>query len=69
LTTNIENGWLKNAPWVLIGDAAAKVALTLQNGEAAATAQAIGSRAEANMFRSVIHRQQAGRTFSMGARL
>lgn len=67
LTT--ENQWLKNAPWVLIGDAAKKVGSDLNNSAAVATASEILTRAEQNMFRSVIHREEAGRSRSMGSRL
>jgi hypothetical protein len=63
------NGWLTNAPWVLIGDAAKKIGADLGNSQAVATATEILGRAEQNMFRSVIHRREAGRSRSMGSRL
>lgn len=64
-----ENKWLKNAPWTLIGDAAEKLAMDLGNQQALATAQAVRQKADANLFRSVIHREEAGRRRSMGSRL
>lgn len=67
--TGQENNWLKNAPWVLIGDAAKKIGSDLGNSNAVSTASGILSMAESNMFRSVISRADAGRTRSMGSRL
>lgn len=69
LSAGIENAWLLNAPWVLIGEAAAKIASDLENSSALAKAQAILARANADMFRGVIHREEAGRKRSMGSRL
>lgn len=66
---NAENKWLKNAPWVLIADAAKKLGSDLGNAQAVATASGIGQMAEANMFRATIHREEAGRSRSMGSRL
>lgn len=63
------NGWLTNAPWVLIGDAAKKISADLQNAQGVAVAQEILARAEQNLFRSVIHRHEAGKSRSMGSRL
>ena len=63
-----ENKWLKNAPWVLIGDAAKKICSDLQYAGGLATAQTISSEANANMFRATIHREEAGRRRSMGSR-
>jgi len=64
-----ENSWLKNAPWVLIGDAAKKIGADLGNALAVATATEILSRAEGNLFRAIIHRQEAGRRRSLGSKL
>lgn len=64
-----ENAWLLNAPWVLIGEAAQKIASDIGYKEGAANAAAILATAEQNMFRSVIHRQEAGRKRSMGSKL
>lgn len=63
------NGWLTNAPWVLIGDAAKKIGADLQNAGAVATATQILTKAEQDLFRSTIHRREAGRNRSMGSRL
>lgn len=63
------NAWLTNAPWVLIGMAAKKLASDIQYSAGVSAADAILSEAKANMFRSVIHRQEAGRSRSMGSRL
>lgn len=63
------NAWLTNAPWVLIGDAAKKIAADLQNAGAVATAQQVLDRAEQNLFRSTIHRREAGRRRMIGSRL
>lgn len=65
----VENKWLKNAPWVLIGDAAKKIGSDLGNANAVTTASGILSMAESNLFRSVIIREDAGRRRSMGSRL
>lgn len=64
-----ENAWLKNAPWLLIGDAAAKLGADLGNATAVSTATALRDTAAQNLFRAVIHRQEAGRTRRMGSRL
>lgn len=64
-----ENKWLKNAPWVLIGDAAKKIGADLGNAQAVSTATDVLTRAESNMFRSVIARADTGRTRSIGSRL
>lgn len=64
-----ENAWLKNAPWVLIGDAAKKIGSDLGNAQAVATANALISMGEGNMFRSTVHRMEAGKSRSMGSRL
>lgn len=64
-----ENGWLKNAPWVLIGDAAEKICSDLQFSAGVVAAQSIRDRALGDMFRSVIGRQEAGKKRSMGSRL
>ena len=64
-----ENKWLKNAPWVLIGDAAEKICADLGYAQGLATAQSIGAKARDNMFRSVIHREEAGRRRRMGSLL
>jgi len=64
-----ENKWLKNAPWVLIGDAAAKIASDLGNDQAKATGLALSSSAADNLFRATINRNEAGKRRSMGSRL
>lgn len=63
------NGWLTNAPWVLIGDAAKKICADLQNQAGLATAQEILARAESNLFRSVVAREESGRRRYMGSKL
>lgn len=63
------NAWLTNAPWVLIGDSAKKLGADLGNANAVQTASGVLAAAEANLFRSVISRQEAGRKRSMGSRL
>lgn len=63
------NLWLTNAPWVLIADAAKKIGSDLTNMDAVNTANAIGQRAEANMFRAAIARVESGRRRGMGSRL
>jgi hypothetical protein len=68
-TLGQENAWLREAPWVLIGEAAKKIASDLGYVEGAAVASAILETAEQNMFRAVIHREEAGRRRSMGSRL
>lgn len=67
--TGQENGWLKNAPWLLIGDAAEKICSDLKYAEGVTAAQTIRDRAASNLFRSVVHREEAGRRRSMGSRL
>jgi hypothetical protein len=63
------NKWLTNAPWCLIADAAIKIGMDLGNGQAVQTAQAVGAKAEDNLFRATINRSEAGRRRSMGSRL
>lgn len=67
--TGVENKWLKNAPWVLIGMAALKLGMDLGNSQAVSTAQAVLSQAQDNMFKAIINRNEAGRRRSMGSRL
>lgn len=69
LSAGIENAWLINAPWVLIGEAASKMAADLNNAAALATAQTILARANDDLFKATIHREEAGRRRSMGSRL
>ena len=70
LSSNIENGWLANAPWVLIAEAALKLNTSGIGGADAKTrATEILQRAQTDLFRSVIHRAQAGRSFQIGRRL
>jgi hypothetical protein len=69
LGTGVENAWLLYAPWVLIGETAAKLAADLGNAAALGNAQAILSRANSDLFRSVIHREEAGRRRGMGSKL
>lgn len=64
-----ENKWLKNAPWVLIGDAAAKICADLGYQEGKATALQISGSAADNLFRATINRGEAGKRRSMGSRL
>lgn len=64
-----ENAWLANAPWLLIGDAAKKICSDLKYAEGVSAAAEIIATAEANLFRAVIHRQEAGRKRRMGSRL
>jgi|SRR6516162_1083443 hypothetical protein len=64
-----ENKWLKNAPWVLIGDAAAKICSDLGNEAGKATALALTQSASDNLFRATINRNEAGKRRSMGSRL
>lgn len=63
------NKWLTNAPWVLISDAAAKLAADLGNQAAFQTAQQISASANTNLFKATINRQEAGRRRSLGSRL
>lgn len=64
-----ENKWLKNAPWVLIGDAAAKICADLGYVEGKTTALQISASAADNLFRATINRNEAGKRRSMGSRL
>lgn len=68
-TAGQTNQWLTFAPWVLIGEAATKIAADLENASAVTKAQAILSRANDDLFRATIHRQEAGRKRSMGSKL
>lgn len=63
------NKWLTNAPWVLISDAAAKLAADLGNQAAFQTAQQISASSSTNLFKATINRQEAGRRRSLGSRL
>lgn len=64
-----ENKWLKNAPWVLIGDAAAKICADLGYAEGKTTALQISASAADNLFRATINRNEAGKRRNMGSRL
>lgn len=64
-----ENAWLKNAPWVLIGDAAEKICADLGYAQGLQTAQTIRDRAVANLFRSVVAREESGKRRYMGSKL
>jgi hypothetical protein len=64
-----ENKWLKNAPWLLIGDAAAKIAADLGYDQGVKTAVAISQAAGDNLFRATINRAEAGKRRRMGSRL
>jgi hypothetical protein len=64
-----ENKWLKNAPWVLIGDAAAKICADLGYAAGMQTALQLSSSASDNLFRATINRNEAGKRRSMGSRL
>ena len=68
-TIGVENKWLKNAPWVIIGSAALKICADLEYDKGVEKATDILQRAEANMFRSVVGREEAGRRRAMGSRL
>jgi len=64
-----ENGWLKNAPWVLIGDAAEKICADIGYAQGLQTAQTIRDRAVTNLFRSVVAREESGKRRYMGSKL
>lgn len=64
-----ENRWLKNAPWVLIGDAAAKICSDIGNQQGLQTAISLSQSAAQNLFTATINRGEAGRRRSMGSRL
>jgi hypothetical protein len=64
-----ENAWLREAPWVLIGDAASKICADLGNSQGLAVAQGILAKAEDNLFRAIVHREEVGRRRAMGSRL
>src|SRR5690242_17073530 len=55
------NKWLTNAPWCLIGDAALKLCSDLKYADGISQATQIKELADANLFRSVINRQEAGK--------
>ena len=63
------NKWLTNAPWVLIGDAAAKICADLGNQQGMQTGSTISANASKNLFNATINRQEAGRRRSLGSRL
>lgn len=65
----VENKWLKNAPWVLIGDAATKICADLGYAQGLQTAAMIAQNAAQNLFTATINRAEAGRRRSMGSRL
>lgn len=64
-----ENKWLKNAPWVLIGDAATKISADLGYQQGMTTGSAISQNAAQNLFHATINRGEAGKRRSMGSRL
>jgi hypothetical protein len=64
-----ENKWLKNAPWVLIGDAATKISADLGYQQGMQTGASLSQSAAENLFRATINRNEAGRRRSLGSRL
>lgn len=64
-----ENKWLKNAPWLLIGDAAAKISADIGYQQGLQTAMALSQSAATNLFNATINRSEAGRRRSLGSRL
>jgi hypothetical protein len=64
-----ENKWLKNAPWVLIGDAATKISADLGYQQGMQTGAALSQSAAQNLFHATVNRGEAGRRRSMGSRL
>jgi hypothetical protein len=68
-TLGAENAWLKNAPWVLIGDAAAKISADLGNDAGKATGLQLSASAETNLYKATINRSEAGKRRSLGSRL
>ena len=68
-TPGLENKWLKNAPWLLIGDAAAKLSADLGYQQGLQTAMALSASAATNLFNATINREEAGRRRRMGSRL
>lgn len=69
LGIGLENLWLANAPWLLIGDAAWKISKDLGYKEGQETAATLIAKAEQDLFKANVHRQEAGRKRSMGSRL
>jgi hypothetical protein len=63
------NQWLTQAPWCLIGDAASKICADLGYAQGMQTAQSVLARAEDNIFRATINRQEAGKRRAMGSKL
>jgi hypothetical protein len=64
-----ENKWLKNAPWLLIGDAATKISADLGNQQGMQTGASLSQSAATNLFHATINRNEAGKRRSMGSRL
>ena len=69
LTIGAENAWLKYAPWVLIGQAARKIAADLEYSAGVDKASQVLATAEENLFRAIINREEAGRRRGMGSKL
>jgi hypothetical protein len=68
-TIGQENKWLKYAPWVLIGDAAAKISADLGYQQGLQTAVSLSQSAAENLFRATINRNEAGKRRRLGSRL
>lgn len=66
LTSNIENVWLKYAPDIIIGNAGASFAKTLDNKSAMAECTELASIAIQAVFNETIMRQTANRAFILG---
>lgn len=66
LDANIENVWLANAPYLLIGNAGASFARTLDNKEALAEFQELAQTAWESMFKENILRELANRQLVLG---
>lgn len=66
LTSNIENPWLANSPWLLIGNAGASIAKTLRNKGAESEFTEVAQAAWDAVMKENALRQSANRTYILG---
>jgi len=69
LTTDVENQWLKFAPWALIGDAGLKMAALTRDAGAQQYFLGVKQRADAELMGEIVERELRGGHIYMGGRL
>lgn len=66
LSTNVENGWLKHCPYLIIGKAGAQIASAMRDSGALATFQRWENEGRIVLLSSTIDREMANRDMQIG---